>query len=103
MSSHADLQQNGLKSLINYNDRNDTDMNDTLQNGDLISGIGLLNSHILPKDNSSGTLNDMNMSVDKGDINGDSFYMNSSTGYESKNHNFVDYTKKIYEISTNRY
>ena len=29
--------------------------------------------------------------------------MNSSTGSESKNHNSMDYTKKIEDISTNRY
>ena len=29
--------------------------------------------------------------------------MNSSTGYVSKNNNTIDYTKKIYEISTNIY
>ena len=36
---------------MNYNDRNDTDMNDNLQNGDVSSGIGLLNSHTHPQDN----------------------------------------------------
>ena len=29
--------------------------------------------------------------------------MNSSTGSESNNHNSMDYTKKIEDISTNRY
>ena len=29
------------------NDRIDTDMNKTLHNGDVINGIGLLNSHTL--------------------------------------------------------
>ena len=36
---------------MNYNDRNDTDMNANIKNGDVISGIGLLNSHSIPKDN----------------------------------------------------
>ena len=51
MNSHTDLQQNSLKSSTNYNDRNDTDMNTNLYNGDMISGIGLLNSHTFPQDN----------------------------------------------------
>ena len=36
---------------MNYNDRNDSDMNDILENGDASTGIGLLNSHTLPQDN----------------------------------------------------
>ena len=36
---------------MNDNDRIDTDMNDTLHNIDASSGIGLLNSHTIPKDN----------------------------------------------------
>ena len=43
------------------------------------------------------------MSVDNGDVNVKYFYMNSSTGYDIKNHNSIDYTNKIYEISTNRH
>ena len=43
------------------------------------------------------------MSVENGDNNGDFCYVNSSTGSESNNHNSVDSTKKIYEISTNIY
>ena len=45
----------------------------------------------------------MNMSVDNCYVNGSYCYMNISTGSESKNHNSIDYTKKIYEISTNIY
>ena len=45
----------------------------------------------------------MNMSVDNCDVNGDYCYTNSSTGSEPKNHISIDYTNKIYEISTNRY
>ena len=44
MNSHTDLQQNGLEPLMNDNDIIDTDINETLQNSDLSSGIGLLNS-----------------------------------------------------------
>ena len=36
----------------------------------------------------------MNMSVYKSDINGDYFYMNSSTGSDINNHNYIDYTNK---------
>ena len=39
MNIHTDLKQNDLKSLRNYNDNNDTDMNYTLQDGDGSSGI----------------------------------------------------------------
>ena len=45
----------------------------------------------------------MNTSVENGDVNGEYCLINSSTGYESKNHNTIDYTKKRDELSTNRY
>ena len=67
------------------------------------SVIGLLNGHTLHQDNESSNLNDMNIIVDNGNFNVDYCYINISTGYESKNHNSVDYTKKRYEICTNRY
>ena len=51
MDIHNDLKHNGLKSLINYYDRNYTDKNATLWNGYVSSVIGLLNSHTLPQDN----------------------------------------------------
>ena len=41
MNSHTDLQNHYLESLLKDNDRIDTDTNETLQNGDVISGIGL--------------------------------------------------------------
>ena len=44
----------------------------------------------------------MNTSVENGDINGDYFYINSSMGSVINNHNYIDYTKKRYEIFTNR-
>ena len=103
MNSHGDLQQNGLESLINDNDRIDTDMNGNLHNGYASSLFGLLNSHTSHQDNESSKLNDLNMSVDNGCVNGDYFYMNSSTVSDIKNHNSVDYTNKIDEISTNVY
>ena len=71
MNSRTYLQRNGLESLMNYNGRIDTDINETLQNGDVISGIGLLNSHTLPQYEESNELNEINMSVDNGDVNGD--------------------------------
>ena len=40
MSSQTDFKHNGLKPLMNYNDRNDTYMNAHLQNGDVSCGIG---------------------------------------------------------------
>ena len=51
MNIHTDLQQNCLESLMNDNYSNDTNMNDTSKNGDVIIEIGLLNSHTLPQDN----------------------------------------------------
>ena len=87
---------------MNDIDRNYTDMNDTLQNGDVIIIIVFLNNHTLSQDIQPRNLNDMDISVDKGCFNGDYFYMNSSTVSVIKNHNSIDYTKKMYEISTNR-
>ena len=43
------------------------------------------------------------MIVDNVDVNNDYCYMNSSTGQDINNHNFMDYTKKRDEISTDRY
>ena len=43
------------------------------------------------------------MIVHNGDINYDYFCMNSSTGSESKNYDFIDYTEKRDEISTKIY
>ena len=103
MNSHTDLQYNGLKSLMNYDVRIDIDMNATLHNGDVSSWIGLLNRHTLPQYNESSNLSYMNMNVGNVDINGDYCYRNGSTGPESKNHKSIDYKKKRYGISTNRY
>ena len=67
------------------------------------SGIGILKNHTTPQYNESNNLNEMNISVDNGDANCDSFYINIFTGSESKNHNYIDYKNKTYEISTNTY
>ena len=67
------------------------------------SGIGLLNIQTLPQANESIKLNDTNMSVENDDVNGDYCYMISFFGSVINNHNSIDYTNKIYEISTNRY
>ena len=82
MNRHTNLQQNGLKSLMNYIDSNNMDINVTLQNGDVISGIGLLNRHTPHKDNDSSNFNDMNMGAKRFHVNGGYCYMNSSTGSE---------------------
>ena len=87
---------------MNDNDRNDTYINDNSHNKDVSSGIGLLNSHTLPQDNESSNLNETNMRVDNGDVNGDYCYMNIYTGYESKNSNSIDYTNKRDKISTQK-
>ena len=57
MKINTDFQQNGLKPLMNYNDRGDTDINANLQNVHVSSGIGLLNNHTLPQHNESSNLN----------------------------------------------
>ena len=53
MNSHTEFQQNFLKLLMNYNGRYDADMNDNLRNGDVSSGIGLINSQAIPQFNES--------------------------------------------------
>ena len=79
---------------MNYNDMYDADMNANLYNGDVSSGIGLLNSHTLTQYKKSSNLNKINIGVRNGDVNGDHFYMNSSTGSESKNHSYIYSTSK---------
>ena len=44
-------QLNGLKSLMNYNDRDDMETNANLQNGVVSSGIGLIISHTIYQHN----------------------------------------------------
>ena len=51
MNSHNDLKSDNSESLIKENDRIDTNMNETLHNGDVRSRIGLLNIHTLLQDN----------------------------------------------------
>ena len=51
MISHTLYQPNDLKSLINYNDRDDMEMNDNLHNGYVRSLIGLINSYTIPQCN----------------------------------------------------
>ena len=50
MNRHTYSRQNGFEYLMNVNNSNDTYMNDTVQNGDVSSGIGLINIHTLPQD-----------------------------------------------------
>ena len=45
----------------------------------------------------------MNMSLENVDVNGNYCYINNSTASESKNHNYIDYKKKINEMFTNIY
>ena len=73
-------------------------MNETLHNGYESSVIGLLYSHTIPQYKQSMNLNEMNMSVENGDVNGDYCYINSSTGCVIKNHNIIHYTNKIDEF-----
>ena len=48
MNCHTDLQNIRLESLMNDNDRIDKNINETLQNRDVTTGIGLLNRHTTP-------------------------------------------------------
>ena len=43
------------------------------------------------------------MSLENVDVNGNYCYINNSTASESKNHNYIDYKKKINEMFTNIY
>ena len=51
MNSHTVYQMNGLKSLMNYNDMDDMDMNANLQNEDVNNVTGLINRYTLPQFN----------------------------------------------------
>ena len=55
---------------MNYIDRDYTDINANLHNGDLSRIIGLLNSHTLTQNTEPSNLIDMNMGVENGDVNG---------------------------------
>ena len=78
-------------------------MNYTLHNVDVSSVIGLLNRNNLPQAKKSIKVNEMNMSVENGDVNVGYCYINSSTGYFIRNHHSIDYKNKRDEISANRY
>ena len=64
-------------------------MKETLHNGYVSSGIGLLNIHTLPEDNQSIEQNEMNISVDNGYGNGHCCYRNSSTAFVIGNPNYI--------------
>ena len=51
MNTHNYLQHNSLESLMNENDSIDKDTRETLHNGDVSRGIGLLNIHTIPQYN----------------------------------------------------
>ena len=78
-------------------------MNETLKNGCVSTGIGLINSHTLPQDKESSKLNEINTSVDNSDVNFYYCFNNSSTGYIINNHNSIYCKNKRNKISTNRY
>ena len=45
----------------------------------------------------------MNISVENVNFDGYYCYINTSTGYESKNHSYIDHKNKIDGIYTNKY
>ena len=87
---------------MNYNDRDDMDMNDNLKDGDVSSGIGLINSHTIPQCNKYFNLNGMNWGFKNGDVSGGHYYMNNHTVPEAKNKKSIDSTKKSDENTPNR-
>ena len=70
-------------------------MNDKLQNGDVSSVIGLLNSHAIPQDDELINLIAIFISVHNGDVNVIYCYINDSTGSESKDRNSIVYIKNM--------
>ena len=69
---------------MNYIDRYDTDMHTNLQNGDMSSGIGLLNIHILPQYDESSNLDEMEMGVENVNVNGGRCYLRHFLGLSEK-------------------
>ena len=102
MNSYTIYQHYVLKSLINYNNRGDIKMNDNFQNGDVRSVIGLINSHTLPKSKEFRKFDEMNRGAKNVDVSGGHCYMNNHTKYESKEHNYIDFTEKSDESTPNR-
>ena len=66
------------------------EINANSHNGDVISGIGLINSHSIPQFNESRNLNEMNCGVKNGDVSGSNFYVNSKTVSEANNCNSIN-------------
>ena len=64
-------------------------MNANLQNDYVGSGIDLINSQNISQFNESSNLNEMNMVVENGDVNGGCCCINSTTVCEAKNHNSI--------------
>ena len=100
MNRHTVYQLNGIKALMNYNDRDDMEMNDNMQNVDVSSGIGLTNIQTTSQCNRYINLNEMNWDFKNGDVSGGNCYMNSHTGSEAKNNKSIDSTKKVMKILT---
>ena len=55
---------------MNYNNRDDMDMNDNLLHVDVSRGIGVLKRQNLPQYNESGNMDDIYTGVENGDLNG---------------------------------
>ena len=56
MNIHTLYQHNGLRQWINSNGRDDIEVNADLKNGNIISGIGLINRHSHPQFNNKISL-----------------------------------------------
>ena len=63
-----------------------------LQNGDMSSGIGLINSHTLSQFNEFCNLNETNWGVKNGDVSVGNCCINSHTIYKAINNNYTDST-----------
>ena len=70
---------------MNYNVRDDMDMNDNWQNGDVKSVIGFIIIRALSQYNEPSNFNYMNMGVENGDANSGDCYMNIRNGSKSNN------------------
>ena len=90
MNIHTLYQYNGLKPLINFNNRDDIEMNDYLKNGDMSCIIGLTSIHTISQINESSYCNDMDWGVENSVVSDGKHFMNSHTLSEENNHNPID-------------
>ena len=94
INSHNIYEHNGLSSLINSNNFEDSDMNWILNNDDMSCGNGFINSHTFSQFNESSYFNDKDEDVEHGDVRGWNCFMNIHTLSEAKKLSYLYSTKK---------